>query len=72
MNEEELMQKFRTITDPNNGDSIVSLGMIEEVEINEDAKRVYVTIKEHHNLAGYVEKMVRDIIDSYDYDLRLS
>ena len=60
------MNEFQKITDIE-GHSVVALGLIENIEINEDAKRVYVILRAHKQ-ADFFEQRIRDFISSYGYD----
>jgi len=49
------------------GKKITELGVIENVEVNEQEKRVYVKLK-HHKQEQYFEERLRDIINNQGYD----
>ncbi len=49
------------------GKKIRDLGILQNVEVNEEEKRVYVTLK-HHRMEQYFEERIRDIIRNMGYD----
>ena len=69
MNKNFLLNKFQTITDIE-GKSVVNLGLIESIEINEQDKRIYVMLK-HHKEADFFETRIRDIIKEEGYDAEI-
>ena len=66
LNKDFLMNEFQGIKNIE-GHSVITLDLIEEIEINEDAKRVYVILKKHKQ-ADFFELRIRDVIKSHDYD----
>ena len=60
------MNEFQGITDIQ-GRSVVALGLIENIEINEPEKRIYVTLKEYRE-SDFFETRIRDIIKEEGYD----
>ena len=67
---EQLFQEFRDIIDLESGKSIVDLGIVQEIEINEDAQRVYVYIRlSHFNpRTDFYEQRIRDIVEGHGYE----
>lgn len=66
MNKDFLMNEFQGITDID-GESVVALDLIDGIEINEEDKRIYVTLKPHKE-ADFFEMRIRDIIKENGYD----
>ena len=69
MNKDYLMNEFQGITDIN-GESVVALGLIDGIEINEEDKRIYVVLKPHKE-ADFFETRIRDIIKEEGYDAEI-
>ncbi len=69
LNKDYLMNEFQEIRDIE-GNSVVALGLIENIEINEDNKRVYVTLKQHKE-TDFFEMRIRDIVKEEGYDCEI-
>ena len=69
LNKDYLLNEFQGITDIE-GNSVVALGLIESIEINEQDKRIYVILKEHKE-SDFFETRIRDIIKEEGYDAEI-
>jgi len=63
----ELEKQFSGIIDLRTSKNLMQLGVVKDIDIHDDNKRVYVVLK-HHDEMEYFEGRVRDIIKGYGYE----
>ena len=68
---EEVLKELKEIIDPHTQMNIVDMGLVQEIEINEDQKRIYVKFKPTTPfcpITKFFDTRIRDIISAMGYD----
>ena len=74
MEEKAFTDCFKEIVDPETGKNIVDLGIVKQIEVNEEEKAVDVLIHlPHHmrDLQSYIENSIEEEIKSKGYKVRI-
>jgi len=74
MEEKAFADCLREIVDPETGKNIVDLGIVKQIEVNEEEKAVDVLIHlPHHmrDLQSYIENSIEEEIKSKGYKVRI-